>query len=325
MNAIVTRKYGGPEVLQLENVAVPVPKDNEILVRVHATSVTAAQMSIRTGKPYIGRLFMGLLKPNNLIGGTDFSGEVLSVGKHVTNFNIGDNVYGATDVAGGTYAEYAVMSEDDVVLTKPSNVTHEEAAAIIEGSSTAYAFLNGTIQLQSGQSILINGASGSIGTAAVQIAKEMGATVTAVCSTKNMQMVRSLGADHVIDYTQEDFTQSAQKYDVIFDTVGKLSFMQSRRALTAQGVFLSPVPRLSDLWNMLLTSRSKGQRLLFAATGLRNNDEKKYDFKILRDLLSQGKLDAVIDRIYQLPQAAEAHRYVEKGHKKGNVVLVIEN
>ncbi|MEM9326597.1 MAG: NAD(P)-dependent alcohol dehydrogenase [Bacteroidota bacterium] len=324
MKAILTNGYGTPEVLKLDRVPVPHPKETELLVKVRATSVTAAQMAIRSGKPYLVRLFMGLTKPKNPIGGTDFAGEVIRVGPSVTKYEVGDAIYGATDVAGGTHAEYLTLSENDVVLKKPDNVTFEEAAAIIEGSSTAYAFLRGIADLQSGQRVLIIGASGSIGTAAVQLAKHMGAEVTGVCSTKNVEMVKSLGADHVIDYTKDDFTQTDVRYHVIFDTVGKSSFEASKRILTARGLYLSPVFGLSQLITMVATSRSKGKRAIVSATGLRKNEEKMEDFLTLRDLLAQGKLRVPIDRTYQLPQAAAAHQYVETGHKRGNVVLVMD-
>ncbi len=325
MNAIITTRYGAPEVLKLDQVPVPTPKGNEIIVKIHATSVTAAQMAMRTGKPYIGRLFIGLRKPNNPIGGTDFAGEVVSIGKDITKYKVGDAVFGATDADGGTYAEYVAVSEDGVVLSMPQNTSFEEASAIIEGFMTAYAFLKGAIDLEARQKILINGASGSIGTAAVQIAKYIGAEVTGVSSATNTGMVSGLGADHVIDYMQEDFTQNGVQYDVIFDTVGKSSFKASKNSLTEKGRYLSPVLRLADLSGMMMTSRSKGKRLIFSATGLRDNEEKKVDFGVLKKLLEEGKIKAVIDRTYQLPQAVEAHRYVEKGHKKGNVVLVMEN
>lgn len=323
MQAIISTQYGGPEVLQLQQVAKPQPKDHEILVRIHATSVTAAHTAMRTGYPLIGRLFMGLKKPKNPISGTDFAGEVVAVGKEVLTFQVGERVFGSTDVAGGTYAEYVCVPEDAVVFTIPENLTYEAATAIIDGATTAYPFLTQHGKLQAGQHILINGASGGIGTAAVQLAKMMGAEVTGVCSTRNVDLVRSLGADHVIDYTREDVTQQGIQYDLIFDTVGKIPFAIARKALTPVGSYLSPVLAFNMLLETIWTSLIRGQKAIFAATGLRKKEAKKEDFVILRDLLEQGVLRPVIDRTYRLPQIAEAHRYVDKGHKRGNVVIKV--
>ncbi|MEL6634688.1 MAG: NAD(P)-dependent alcohol dehydrogenase [Bacteroidota bacterium] len=321
MEAIVTTAYGGPDVLQLQRVPKPQPAENQVLIKIHATSVTAAQMAMRTGYPLFGRLFMGLTKPKMAISGTDYSGEIVQVGEGTTKFKVGDEVFGSTDIGGGCYAEYVVVSEDEVILHKPTNINHNEASAINDGLTTSYPFLVHAAQLGPGQHILINGASGSIGTAAVQLAKHLGAEVTGVCSGRNSAMVKGLGADHVIDYTQEDFTQKGVPYDVIFDTVGKSSFRKAKGSLKAKGLFLSPVLDLGLLGRMLWTSVFGKKKAIFMATGLRKSEEKLADFEAIRVLLAEGKVQAVIDRTYRLGQMREAHTYVDKGHKRGNVVV----
>lgn len=321
MEAIVTTAYGGPQVLELQRVPRPKPQSHQLLVKIHATSVTAAHCAMRTGFPLIGRLFMGLTKPNMAISGTDYSGEVVEVGEKISQFKVGDQVFGSTDIGGGCYAEYVTVSEEEVILHKPENITHQTASAINDGATTAYPFLVHTAQLGRGHHILINGASGSIGTAAVQLAKYLGAEVTGVCSSRNVSMVKGLGADHVIDYTQEDFTQNGIQYDFIFDTVGKTSFSRSKKSLKPEGMFLSPVLDFGLLGRMIWTSMFGQKKAIFMATGLRKTEEKKADFEMIRKLLAEGELKAIIDRTYQLPQIPEAHVYVDKGHKRGNVVV----
>lgn len=323
MQAIVSTGYGSPEVLQLQEVEKPLPAENEVLIKIKATSVTAAQTMIRTGYPLFGRLFLGLFKPKMKISGTDFAGVIEAVGAKVSKFKLGDEVFGSTDIDGGCYAEYTTVAENGVIFHKPENVSFEEAAAIIEGASTTLPFLQKIADIQPGQKILINGASGSIGTAAVQLAKYFGAEVTGVCSTANLKWVKTLGADRVIDYRLEDFTQNGQSYDIIFDTVGKSSFAKSKNSLTPQGKYLSPVLSLSTLWDMIKTSRSKGKKAVFAATGLIEKEEKIQNFSFFKSLLESGKLTSVIDRCYKLAQMVEAHHYVETGHKKGNVVVLV--
>ena len=321
MEAIITTRYGGPEVLQLQQVSRPQPKDNEILIQIHATSVTAAHCMMRTGYPLFGRLFMGLTKPKMTISGTDFAGVVVEAGKNVSKFKVGDEVFGSTDIGGGCYAEYVAVSEEGVLLKKPANLSFEEATAIMDGAMTAFPFLVDQGKIGPNTHILINGASGSIGTAAVQLAKHYGATVTGVCSGRNVDMVRSLGADYVIDYTQEDFTKNGQQYDLIFDTVGKLTFAKTKSSLQANGKFLTPVLSVRDLINSLQTSLFGKKKVIFMATGMRKKEEKISAFQEIRQLLAEEKLIPVLDRMYKLPQVAEAQRYVEKGHKRGNVVV----
>jgi NADPH:quinone reductase-like Zn-dependent oxidoreductase len=324
MKAVVQEKYGAPEVLAVQEVETPSPRENEVLIKIHATSVTAAHTAMRKGRPLYGRLFTGLSGPKNVIPGTDLAGEIVAVGREVKRFQVGDQVFGSTDLGGGGYAEYICLPEDDVLALMPANVSYKEAAALLEGATTSLAFLRDKGKIQSAQRVLINGASGGLGTAAVQLAKYFGAHVTGVCSTANVELVRSLGADRVIDYKQEEFTQNGQTYDIIFDTVGKSSYARCKGSLTQEGVYLNPVLGLPLLLQMLWTSNFGSKKALFMATGLRPASEKKKDLAFLRDLVEAGKLRAIVDRRYALEQAAEAHRYVETGHKKGNIFIAMD-
>ncbi len=276
---------------------------------------------MRTGKPLFGRLFIGLTRPKIAIPGTDLSGTVIEVGSQVSKFKVGDEIIAATDVKGGSYAEYICLEERDVIATKPGNISHAEASGIIDGGQTALSFLRDSAKLQAGQKILINGASGSIGTAAIQLAKLEGAEVTAVCSTKNIDLVMTLGSDNAIDYTTEDITKQTEKYDVIFDTVGKLDFNQIKHILTPDGKYLSPVLGLGMLKDMLISSFAGKQKAIFSATGLRKDPEKQKDLTYISELMQQGKLKTFIDRKYSLEEVADAHKYVETGHKRGNIVI----
>ncbi len=321
MNAIVSTAYGSADVLKFQQVDKPTPKADEVLIQVHATSVTNAHTAIRTGYPLFGRLFLGLTKPKMQISGTDFSGEIVAKGSDVKKYQVGDLVFGSTDLHGGGYAEFLTLPENEVFALKPDNYSHAQATAIIDGAATAYAFLKQSIDLQPGQKILINGASGSIGTAAVQLAKYFGAEVTGVCSSVNVSMVKSIGVDHVIDYSKEDFTKGDKKYDVIFDTVGKSSFNESKAVLEENGVFLTPVLTFRNLLDVAISSLFSSKKAIFSATGLRDKEIKAKEFSMLKKLMENKVLTPVIDRFYQFPQIPEAHRYVEKGHKKGNVVI----
>lgn len=323
MNAILTTGYGSADVFKFAKVSKPKLQADEILVKIHATSVTSAQVAMRTGYPLFGRLFMGLLKPKNQISGTDYAGEIVAVGSDVNKFSVGERVFGSTDISGGTYTEFVKVPQNGVILTIPKNINYAEATAIIDGATTAYPFLVKHASIKPGSKILINGASGSIGTAAVQLAKYFGAEVTGVCSGRNVDMVEALGADRVIDYTKIDFTKGTRKYDIIFDTVGKSSFKSVKGILTENGVYLSPVLGLRMSFDMLMTSGAIGKKAIFDATGIRDNATKLKDFKVIRKLLKKSFLNPIIDRKYRLPQISEAHRYVEKGHKKGNVVVDI--
>ncbi|MFQ5864729.1 MAG: NAD(P)-dependent alcohol dehydrogenase, partial [bacterium] len=310
---------------QLKEVEKPTPKDNEVLIRVYAASVTAADGMMRTGTPFYGRLFIGLTRPMNPIPGTGFAGVVEAVGKDVKLFKEGDQVFGETGLGFGAHAEYVCMPEEGVLATLPNNMTYEEAAPVCDGALTSLSFLKHIGKIQSGQNVLINGASGSLGTSAVQLAKHFGAEVTGVCSARNLEMVKSLGGDKVMDYTKEDFTKTGQTYDIIFDTVGKSSFSRCKGALKQKGVYLSPVLSLPLLLQVLWTSKIGSKKVKFSATGLRPASELRILLKELRELIEAGKIKSVIDRRYPLEQTAEAHRYVEKGHKKGNVVITLEH
>lgn len=321
MRAIITTGYGSPEIFKADNVAKPNAKPDEILVRIHASSVTKADTMMRTGKPYIGRLMIGLTKPKNPIWGTGFSGIVEAVGSEVTKFEAGDKVFGENIKTMGTYAEYVTVPENGIVAHLPENLSFEEAAGMCDGGITSLNFLTNLGNIKSGQKVLINGASGALGSAAVQIAKHFGAEVTGVCSTKNVSMVKELGADHVIDYTKHDFTSNTNTYDLIYDTVGVRSFKDCRNALTENGVYASPVLGMPLLSDMMVTSVFGKKKAKFSATGALPAKETKRLLQILLEIIEAGNLRGVLDRSYPLEQLAEAHEYVDKGHKKGNVVL----
>lgn len=321
MKAMVCTKYGSPDVLQLQEVEKPTPKDNELLVKVHAASVTTADCMMRTGTPFYGRLFIGLMKPNNPIPGTGFAGTIEAVGKAVTLFKVGDAIFGETGVGFSTNAEYVCLPEESVSAPLPKNMTFEEAAPVCDGALTSWSFLKDIGNLQPGQKVLINGASGSLGSAAVQIAKYLGADVTGVCSGANVELVKSLGADNVVDYTQEDFTRTGLSYDIIYDTVGKSSFSRCKGSLNENGAYLSPVLSVPLLLQMMATSMIGNKKAKFSATGLRPVAELRVLLNELKGLIEAGKLTLIIDRTYPLAQTAEAHRYIDTGHKKGNVVI----
>ncbi|MDP8208328.1 MAG: NAD(P)-dependent alcohol dehydrogenase [Candidatus Electryonea clarkiae] len=324
MKTIVYMKYGSPDVLRLKEIEKPVPKENQVRIRIEATTVTATECTFRKGVPFFARLFTGLTKPKITTLGEELAGEVEAVGRDVKRFKAGDKVFGTAGTGFGAYAEYICLPEEGEFVIKPTNISYEEAACC-DGVLTALPFLRDTGNIQSGQQVLINGASGSIGTASVQLARHFGAEVTGVCSAINVDMVKSLGADHVIDYTKEDFTRSGETYDIIFDTVGKISFSRCKRSLNPKGIFLEAAIGLSIFPHVILTSLFGSKRAKIAATGLRPPSEKAKDLLFLKELTEAGKYKAVIDRSYPLEQIAEAHSYVEKGHKKGNVVITVDH
>ncbi|MBK6429821.1 NAD(P)-dependent alcohol dehydrogenase [Candidatus Amarolinea dominans] len=316
MKAIVYTKFGPPEVLQLQEVEKPTPKANEVLIKIYATAVTKEDPDMRASPG-----FNGFLKPRNPILGQELAGEVEAIGRGVTRFKPGDQVFGIDSF--GAYAEYKCMPENGALAIKPANLSYEEAASVPNGALTALPFLRDKGKIQSGQTVLIYGASGSVGAAAVQLAKYYGAEVTGVCSTANLEWVSSLGADRVIDYTQEDFTENGKTYDIIFDTVGKRSFSECKGSLTDKGIYLATVPTPVMMLQALWSAKGGRKKVKFAATGLRPASAKSKDLVFLTELIEAGKIKPVIDRCYPLEQMAEAHRYVEQGHKKGNVVITV--
>lgn len=324
MKAIVYSRYGPPDVLEVKQVKKPIPKDNEILVKVKATTVTVADIRSRsfTVPPAFwlpARITLGLRQPKKEILGMELAGEVELIGKNVKKFKKGDQVFAATLTDFGAYAEYKCLEEDGSVAIKPSNISFGEAAAIPIGARTALYFLR-KAGIKSGHEVLVYGASGSVGSYAVQIAKYLGANVTGVCSTSNLELVKSLGANKVIDYTAEDFANIDETYDVIFEAVNKSSFSVCIKLLKKNGTYINvtdPLPNAQMLWTKMTTNK----KLLLS----RNSPESSEALNFLKELVEVGKLKVLVDRVYSFDEIVEAHRYVEKGHKKGNVVINVED
>ncbi|MFT7580542.1 MAG: NADPH:quinone reductase-like Zn-dependent oxidoreductase [Myxococcota bacterium] len=325
MQAVVANGYGATTVLDNVERPTPTPGDDEVLVKVHATNVSAADSMMRRGDPAYARLFLGVRKPKKEIPGTCLSGVVCAVGSAVKQFKVGDAVYGGTGVGFGAHAEYVCVPEDGAIVAKPETMTHQDAALMFDGPSTSWNFLKRIAQVQPGQKVLVNGASGSLGTAGVQLAKAFGAHVTGVCSAGNADLVRSLGADVVIDYAQADFTRNADSYDVIYDTIGKSSFGRCKRALKRNGQYLTPVLKLPSLFRVLWTKIVGRKRVRFDASGLRPAAEHRAAFLELAALMEAGKLHFVIERTYRLEEIAEAHERVDSGHKVGNLAIRVAN
>ena len=318
MRAVVFDKYGPPEVQRLEDVERPVPQEDEVLVKIHATTVTRSDCGIRSAKPALIRLFFGLRRPKQRILGTELAGVVEAVGAAVREFAVGDHVFGSTNsFKSGTHAEFICMKESAPLVLKPAGITFEEAAAVTDGFVLARMCLDAA-HIQKGQKVLVYGASGSIGTAGVQLAKYFETDVTAVCNTKNVELVKSLGADRVIDYTQEDFTKNGETYDIIFDAVGKHSFSRSRGSLKPGGAYVA-TDGFRNLFLALWTSRIGDKKALFPIPP----HYTKKNVLFLKELIETGKYRAVIDRRYPLEDVVEATRYVETQQKTGNVVLTI--
>jgi NADPH:quinone reductase-like Zn-dependent oxidoreductase len=317
MRAVVYERYGPPDVLRLEEVERPVPKDDEVLVRIHATTVTRTDTGLRSAEYFISRFVTGLRRPKNRILGMEFAGEVEAVGAAVTEFGVGDQVFGGK--GSGAHAEFVCIQESAALAHKPAGMTFEEAAAVCDGASLALPCLRAA-KLRQGESILVYGASGSVGTSAVQLARNFDAQVTAVCNTKNLELVASLGADEVLDYTQEDFTKNGKTYDVIFDAVGKHSFRRSRRSLKPGGFYVDT--DLGFLWHVpvlaLVTRWIADKKVKLGIARY-----TKEDVLLLKELIEAGEYRAVIDRRYALEDVVEATRYVETGQKTGNVVLTV--
>lgn len=323
MKAIVCTQYGSPDVLQSKEVEKPVPQDDELLIKIYATAVTTGETRVRGLNVPRGfrlplRLAMGWGKPRNPIMGIDFAGKVESVGSGVTQFKKGDKIFGSS--GSGSYAEYLTIAEDKSITLKPSNISYEEAAAVPFGALTSLIYLRDLGKIQSGQRILVNGASGCLGTYVVQLGKYFGAHVTGVCSTSNVEWVKALGADTVIDYTKKNFTRQDVTYDINFDTVEKITFSDSKAALTPKGRFLMASTGVPQ-WFQVLWTAMTGSKKAVAALAVFT----KEDLNFVKELIEEEQLKPVIDRTYALEQVSEAHRYVDKGHKKGNVVIIVED
>ena len=317
MKAIAFKKYGPPEVLQLIEVAKPIPKDNEILIRILSTAVNSGDVRLRKADPWAVRLFLGLTKPKiNILGGV-LSGKIEAIGKNVTKFKVGDEVFGATGMSFGAYADYKCLPENGILSIKPVNISHQQAATIPFGATTALYFLK-KAGIKSGQKVLVYGASGAVGSAAVQLVKFWGAEVTGVCSTSNIGLVRSLGADSVIDYTKKDFTTNGETYDVIFETVNKLSFSASIKSLKKNGRLILGASGLFQQLRGVWTSRTSSQKIISGMIS-----QKAEDIIFLKELVERGFYKPVVDRIYSLEQMVEAHTYAEQGHKRGNVAITL--
>ena len=324
MKAVVYERYGPPEVLQLQEVDKPTAKDNEVLIKTHATTVTSGDWRVRSlnvpaGFGFMTRLVFGVSRPKQPILGTELAGVIESVGNDVKKFKVGDQVFAFSDTAMGCHAEYKCMPEDGAVALKPPNLTFEEAAALSFGGTTALDFFRRG-RLQNGERVLVNGASGAVGTAAVQLAKHFGADVTGVCSTANLELVRSLGASHVVDYTQEDFTQNGETYDVIVDTAGSAPFSRSKASLKEGGRLLMVLGGLPDMLQIPWVSMTSSKKVIAGPAAGRAQD-----LRFLAGLAEAGEFKPVIDRRYPFEQIAEAHRYVDTGRKKGNVVITLEH
>jgi NADPH:quinone reductase-like Zn-dependent oxidoreductase len=320
MKAIVNTRYGPPEVLQLMEVEKPIPKDNEVLIKIYSTTVNRTDCGFRNPEYLIVRLISGIFKPRKTILGSEFAGEIEMTGASVRTFKKGDQVFGLSTFNFGTHAEYICIPEEKSFTTKPSNMSFDEAAAVCDGAFLALAFIK-NIDFKKKPQILINGASGSIGTASVQLAKYYGAEITAVCNTRNFELVKSLGADYLIDYTKEDFTKNGKVYDVVLDVVGKSSFFKCKRILKPKGkYFSSELGYLSqNIFLAILTPLFPGKKVLFPIP-----KDRKEDIRFFKELIEAGKYKAVIDRTYRLDQIVEATRYAETGQKTGNVVIHIK-
>jgi NADPH:quinone reductase-like Zn-dependent oxidoreductase len=322
MKAIVYKKYGVPNVLEPSDVEKPTPEANEVLIKVYATTVTTADCMMRRGDTILSRILLGLFRPAKKyqILGTEFSGTVEAIGPKVKKFKPGDEVYAFRGFGTGCYAQYKCMNENGSLALKPPKMGFPEAASLVDGATTALFFLKEKANIQKGQKVLINGASGSIGTFAVQLAKYFGAEVTGVCSTRNIELVKSLGADKVVDYTKEDFAETGDTYDIIFDTVGKSSFAYCRKALKSKGKYISTVMNFRLILQALLTKFSNKKKVMFAMS---LNKTEALNF--IRTLIEEGRLKTIIDKQYPLEELAAAHEYVEKGHKQGNVVITVSH
>ncbi|MBL7913267.1 MAG: NAD(P)-dependent alcohol dehydrogenase [Bacteroidia bacterium] len=321
MKASVNTKYGPPEVLEVKEVAKPLPKDNEVLIKIHATTVNRTDCGFRNPEYFIVRIVGGLFSPRKHILGTELAGEVEAIGKNVKTFKPGDQVFGLNTFHFGTHAQYVCVKEEKAITLKPNNMSYEEAAAVCDGAFLAYANIK-KIDFTTPKKVLVNGASGSIGSSTVQLLKHFGADITAVCDTKRLELVKSLGANKVIDYTKEDFTNCGELFDVVFDSVGKSSFGKCKKILKPKGIYISSeLGYMSqNVFYALFTPLFGGKKVLFPIPV-----DKKEDMVFFKELVEAGKYKAIIDRTYPLEEIVEATKYVEKGEKTGNVVITIKH
>jgi len=321
MKAVIHTKFGPPEVLKVKEIDKPIPKDNEVLIKIGATTVTKYDCWVRNFSlpiRLIALLFgvnYGIRKPKNPILGTEFAGKIEAIGKDVRNFKVGDKVFGCSGMSIGSCAEYICMDDKSVLGLKPENMSIEEASSVLYGGLTALYFLRAA-KIKENQKVLIFGASGGVGVYAEQLAKYFGCEVTGVCSTSKTELVKSLGADHIIDYTKEDFTQNGEKYDIIFDTVGKCQFSKSLKSLNDKGKLLLATHKLPMYFRILWQNLTRKKKVISPLL-----KESKKDLLYLRELIEKGQLKSVVDKIYQPEEIVDAHRYVESGKKKGNVVI----
>jgi NADPH:quinone reductase-like Zn-dependent oxidoreductase len=320
MKAILHLKYGSPDVLILKKIEKPTPKNNDLLVKVYATTVNRTDCAMLRAKPFIMRFITGLFKPKNPILGTDFAGEIEAVGNQITKFKTGDKVFGFDDMGLGSHAQYMTISENNAIATIPENTSYAQAAASIEGAHYAYNFIN-KVEIKSGQKVMVNGATGAIGSAAVQLLKYLGAIVTAVCDGQNTELVKSIGADKVIDYTKMDFTKTNEKYHYVFDAVGKSSFLKCKPLLEAGGVYISSELGFmsQNLFLPLFTAIFGKKKVKFPFP---NN--RKRSVLLIKKLLQEGKFNSVIDKSYPMEKIAEAFRYAQSGQKIGNIIITFE-
>ena len=323
MKASVCPKYGSADIIVLKDIPKPMPKEDEILVRVEYALVTPTDCSFRTGKPFMARLFSGILKPKNSVHGEMYAGIIEEIGNNVKGFDIGDRVYGTNGMKLGSYAEYTCVKDKTVIRKIPKDVTSKEIITLLDGGITSLPFLRDKGKIEKGQKVLIIGASGSVGSFGVTLAKHYGANVTGVCSTLNTELVQKHGCDEVIDYKKIDYTKLDNEYDIIYDAVGKSSFASCKKILTKEGRYLSTVPTIGVMFKSLFVKEQKGKKNMFAATGLRKPLQKHEDLELLENLLIQGKIKPLIDKEYPISEMISAQKYVESGHKKGNVLIKI--
>ncbi len=323
MKVMYCQKYGGPEVYQLKELDKPTPREDELLVKVYRAIVSPTDANFRSGSPFIARLFSGLFSPKKKVHGEMFAGIVHGIGESIKDFKVGDIVYGTNGMALGAYADYLTVNIKEAIKKVPKDLNYKEVLPLLDGGITALPFLKELGKVKEGDHVLVNGASGAVGSMGVMIAKHLGATVTGVCSTKNVDLVKSLGADHVIDYKQEDFTKQENTYDLIFDAVGKSNFSICKKSLIEHGMYITTVPTLGVMWQAMTKKNSNKKKTSFMAAGLRKPDVKIRDLEYLEELVRQKEIKALHSQVFPFEKLGEAQAYVETGHKVGNVTLSV--